>query len=134
MLPDQEDSKQNRRYDRWWSKGGIGGLIRDEKGVMLGSFSEKVGSGPPIIAELMAIRRGLNLFLDSDLLVNRRLILESDSAMVVKWIKNLASSTPMFLSIVKDIEDIVVNKRVIVRHVARATNCEADEFTKQGIS
>ncbi|KAE8706190.1 hypothetical protein F3Y22_tig00110403pilonHSYRG00168 [Hibiscus syriacus] len=36
--------------ERWWSKGGIGGLIRDEKGVILGSFLEQVGSSPPIMA------------------------------------------------------------------------------------
>ncbi|KAE8664923.1 hypothetical protein F3Y22_tig00112738pilonHSYRG01055 [Hibiscus syriacus] len=44
-----------------WDKGGIGGLIRDDRGMLLGSFSEKIRGGPPIFAELMAIKRGLIL-------------------------------------------------------------------------
>ncbi|KAE8724727.1 GDSL esterase/lipase [Hibiscus syriacus] len=93
---------------------------------------DRVGFGP-IMEELMTMRRGLNMFLDSGLSMNRRLILESDSAVAVDWIKNPASSTPMFLSIVKDIAEIVVNKRVIVRHATRVVNCETDEFAKLGI-
>ncbi|KAE8708779.1 cellulose synthase-like protein G2-like [Hibiscus syriacus] len=63
--------------ERMWLKGGIGGLLRDEKGVVLGSFLERVGSGPPILAELMTIKRRLMLFLESGMSANRRLILES---------------------------------------------------------
>ncbi|KAE8705195.1 hypothetical protein F3Y22_tig00110429pilonHSYRG00130 [Hibiscus syriacus] len=118
---------------RLWFKGGIGGLLRDEKGVVLGSFSERVGSGSPIMAELLAMKRGLMLFLESGLSVNRRLILESDSVVAVDWIKNPAATTPLFMSIVKDITSIVVDKGVIVRHVLRAVNWEADEFAKLGI-
>ncbi|KAE8677976.1 Puromycin-sensitive aminopeptidase [Hibiscus syriacus] len=36
-----------------WDKGGIGGLVRDTKGVLLQWFSEPVGGGPPIMAELL---------------------------------------------------------------------------------
>ncbi|KAE8685641.1 Mannosyl-oligosaccharide 1,2-alpha-mannosidase MNS2 [Hibiscus syriacus] len=44
-----------------WDKGGIGGLIRDDRGLLVGSFSENIGGVPPILAELMAIKRGLTL-------------------------------------------------------------------------
>ncbi|XP_039020855.1 uncharacterized protein LOC120152794 [Hibiscus syriacus] len=118
---------------KWWSKGGIGGMIRDEKGVTLGSFSEGIGSGPLIMAELMVAKKGLNLFLDLGMSAKRRLILEFDSAVAVDWIKNPASSTPMFLSLVKDITKIVVDKSVIVLHVVRAVNCEAYQFAKLGM-
>ncbi|KAE8674160.1 hypothetical protein F3Y22_tig00111769pilonHSYRG00499 [Hibiscus syriacus] len=116
--------------DSLWSKGGIGGLIRDEKGVILGSFSERIGFGPPIMAELMAVKRGLNLFLESGMSANRRLILEFDNAVAMDWIKNPASSTPMFLSIVKDIAAIVVDKGVIVRHVVDNTNWLHSKLSK----
>ncbi|XP_039069815.1 uncharacterized protein LOC120216460 [Hibiscus syriacus] len=119
--------------DRIWLKGGIDGLLRDEKGMVLGSFSERVGSDPLILAELLAIKRCLLLFLESGMSVNRRLILESDSAMVVDWIKNPTATTPFFFSIVKDIASIMVDKGVIVRHVLRAANWEVDEFAKSGI-
>ncbi|KAE8735934.1 hypothetical protein F3Y22_tig00000313pilonHSYRG00021 [Hibiscus syriacus] len=63
--------------DKRWQKGGIGDLIRDSEGVVLGSFSEGVGPGPPIFAELHPIRRGLVPFVDSSYGDKGRLILES---------------------------------------------------------
>ncbi|KAE8687180.1 Glucan endo-1,3-beta-glucosidase 4 [Hibiscus syriacus] len=41
-----------------WLKGGIGGIIKDSGGLLLVSFSEAVGQGPPTVAEMLAIKRG----------------------------------------------------------------------------
>ncbi|KAE8660119.1 hypothetical protein F3Y22_tig00116958pilonHSYRG00105 [Hibiscus syriacus] len=118
-----------------WDKGGIGGLIRDGSGLVLGSFSEKVGGGPPLLAELLAINRGLILIeeVEVDFCPNQRIILESDSSNALKWINNLNLSTTLFQSLVTDITSTVERKGIITRHISRAANWEADELAKAGI-
>ncbi|XP_039037643.1 uncharacterized protein LOC120175003 [Hibiscus syriacus] len=118
-----------------WDKGGIGGLIRDGSGLVLGSFSEKVGGGPPLLAELLAINRGLILIeeVEVDFFSNQRIILESDSSNALKWIINPNLSTTLFQSLVRDIASTVERKGIITRLISRATNWEADELAKAGI-
>ncbi|XP_039009369.1 uncharacterized protein LOC120137754 [Hibiscus syriacus] len=116
-----------------WGKGGIGGLIRDSCGVLLQWFSESVGGGPPIMAELLAIKRGLCLMEDLGAVPNQRFILESDSCNALKWIKNPGLCTPMFQSLVKEIVSLLEGKDIIIRHVLRAANWEADKLAKDGI-
>ncbi|XP_039029075.1 uncharacterized protein LOC120163149 [Hibiscus syriacus] len=116
-----------------WSRGGIGGLLRDNDGVIFGSFSESVGPDPPIIAELLAIKRGLFLFVVSGFDSNGGLILESDCSTALQWIKNLGRCTPLFESMVKDIASLVVEQDVIVRHILRSVNWEANGLAKDGI-
>ncbi|XP_039064617.1 uncharacterized protein LOC120209770 [Hibiscus syriacus] len=116
-----------------WDKGGIGGLIRDNKGVLLQWFSERVGGGPPIFAELLAIKRGLCLLEDLSFVPNRRFILESDSSNALKWIKNLGLCTPMFQVLVKEIVSLMAGKDIIIKHILRAANWEADKLAKDGI-
>ncbi|KAE8681658.1 hypothetical protein F3Y22_tig00111311pilonHSYRG00247 [Hibiscus syriacus] len=83
-----------------WDKGGIGGLIRDDRGLLLGSFSEKIGDGPTILVELMAINRSLNLIEEVGSSPRQRIILESDSTTALKWIKNPDLCTPLFQTLV----------------------------------
>ncbi|KAE8709200.1 hypothetical protein F3Y22_tig00110332pilonHSYRG01083 [Hibiscus syriacus] len=118
-----------------WDKGGIGGLTRDGRGMVLGSFSEKVGGGPPLLAELLAIKRGLILIeeVEADLFSNQRIILESDSSNALKWINNPNLSTTLFHSLVRDIASTVERKGIITRLISRAANWEADVLAKAGI-
>ncbi|KAE8687175.1 hypothetical protein F3Y22_tig00111022pilonHSYRG00184 [Hibiscus syriacus] len=115
-----------------WDKGGIGGLTRDGRGMVLGSFSEKVGGGPPLLAELLAIKRGLILIeeVEADLFSNQRIILESDSSNALKWINNPNLNTTLFHSLVRDIASTVERKGIITRLISRAANWEADELAK----
>ncbi|KAE8716021.1 RING finger protein [Hibiscus syriacus] len=73
---------------RDWESSGIGGILRNEEGKVLGSFSASTDSGPPILAELKAIQAGLALVEESKWCGKGRLIVESDSVNAVKWIKN----------------------------------------------
>ncbi|KAE8734648.1 hypothetical protein F3Y22_tig00000738pilonHSYRG00149 [Hibiscus syriacus] len=116
-----------------WDKGGIGGLIRDSKGVLLQWFSERVGGGPPILAELLAIKTVLCLLEDLNFVPNRRFILESDSSNALKWIKNPGLCTPMFQVLVKEIVSLMAGKDIIIKHILRAANWEADKLAKDGI-
>ncbi|KAE8658272.1 transmembrane protein 19-like [Hibiscus syriacus] len=42
-----------------WRKSGVGGILRVEDGSVMGSFQEAAGPGPPLLIELMAIKKGI---------------------------------------------------------------------------
>ncbi|KAL4325582.1 hypothetical protein GQ457_11G007580 [Hibiscus cannabinus] len=60
------------------SKGGIGGIVRNNLKVCLDTFSLPIGPGPPIMAELEAIFHGLSVFSSNHGFKKFRLILETD--------------------------------------------------------
>ncbi|KAE8698668.1 serine/threonine-protein kinase AFC1-like [Hibiscus syriacus] len=113
--------------------GGIGGILRDSDSKILGSFSHAVGPGPPPLAELKAIEKGIDFFLSTDWALKGRLIIESDCKSVVDWIL-LPTTSPRFLSsLVQKIASIITEREIIIRHIPRSCNCEADSLAKQGI-
>ncbi|KAE8663254.1 hypothetical protein F3Y22_tig00112989pilonHSYRG00048 [Hibiscus syriacus] len=57
--------------------GGIGGILRDWNRTILISFSKNVGPTPPPIAELKAIKKGIDIFISSEWVLKGRLIIES---------------------------------------------------------
>ncbi|XP_039017177.1 uncharacterized protein LOC120148051 [Hibiscus syriacus] len=116
-----------------WEKGVIGGLIRNSRGLLLQWFSESVGGGPSILAELLAIKRGIFLMEELDLVPNQRFIVESDSSTALKWIQNPGLSPHLHLSLVNDIVSLLTGKDIIFRHILRAANWEADKLVKDGI-
>ncbi|KAE8725057.1 Detected protein of unknown function [Hibiscus syriacus] len=116
-----------------WDKGGIGGLIRDDRGLKLGIFSEKIGGGPSILAELLAIKRGCSLIEELGSFPTQRIILESDSTTALKWIKNPDLCTPLFQSLVRGVANYVEGKGIILRHIVRAAKWEADELAKADV-
>ncbi|KAL4377916.1 hypothetical protein GQ457_02G007720 [Hibiscus cannabinus] len=83
------------------SKGGIRGILRDSTGTCLASFSLPIGPGPAVLAELEAIKHGLELFFSLSELQGSRLILESDCSTVVDWISNSAPCPPAFVSLLR---------------------------------
>ncbi|KAE8687812.1 Beta-adaptin-like protein A [Hibiscus syriacus] len=114
-------------------KGGIGGILRDCNSIILSTFFVSVGPGPPPLAELKAIKKGLDIFLSSDWAAKGRLILESDCKSAVDWIV-LPNSVPSFFSsLVEDIVSLVHEKAIIIRWIPRGCNWEADKLAKDGI-
>ncbi|KAK8474679.1 hypothetical protein V6N11_013257 [Hibiscus sabdariffa] len=67
----------------WWL-GGVGGLLRNNEGKCLLSFSRHVGQVPPLLAEILAIKFGLELFFTSVWRKEDNLIVESDSLKAVE--------------------------------------------------
>ncbi|MBA0605214.1 hypothetical protein Godav_017808 [Gossypium davidsonii] len=65
--------------------GGLWGVLRNYLGVVLAMFSDPIGSAMPIVAELIAIKMALSLFIQSSRLRGKGLIIESDSAFAVSW-------------------------------------------------
>ncbi|KAE8659457.1 hypothetical protein F3Y22_tig00116962pilonHSYRG00458 [Hibiscus syriacus] len=116
-----------------WRLAGIGGILRDWNRVTLTSFSEKVGPATPILAELKAIKRGIDFFLSSSWASKGRLIIESDSKTAVEWINDGISSPVFLANFVKDIVYSVSARQVVIRWIPRCCNCEADKLAKEGI-
>ncbi|KAE8701523.1 leghemoglobin C2-like [Hibiscus syriacus] len=112
---------------------GIGGLLRDWNRVTLISFSENVGPSYPYLAELKAVRRGIDIFVSSEWLLKGRLIIECDCKLVVDWIKDQALVPISLSNFVKEIVSIVSFRNFIVRWIPRSCNCEADKLAKEGI-
>ncbi|KAK8973596.1 hypothetical protein V6N11_044571 [Hibiscus sabdariffa] len=71
------------------SKSGIGGLLRDESGMILMEFSEASSLSLLALVELEAINFGISNFLTTSWSLTHRLIVESDCKMVVDWINGM---------------------------------------------
>ncbi|KAE8674112.1 Golgin candidate 5 isoform 2 [Hibiscus syriacus] len=105
-----------------WRKSGIGGLLRNEVGEMKGSFQEASGPGPPILMELLAIKRGLTFFFSTLQRFKNRWIVESDSKLAVDWVKNLDRCPGVYLYLVKDIAVMLRELEGIISSVDRSSN------------
>ncbi|KAL4346590.1 hypothetical protein GQ457_17G006380 [Hibiscus cannabinus] len=65
----------NRAMLNFNAKGGIGGVLRGERGEILFQFSKLYGLGPPSLIELIAIKVGMLKFLESEWCDKFRLII-----------------------------------------------------------
>ncbi|XP_039053787.1 uncharacterized protein LOC120195928 [Hibiscus syriacus] len=116
-----------------WRKSGVGGILRVDDGSVMGSFQEVAGPGPPLLIELMAVKRGLTFFDSFHQRFKERLIVETDSKLAVEWVKNYDRCPCVYLNLVKDIATKLRDLNGIIRWVARSTNVEADSLAKAGI-
>ncbi|KAE8712121.1 hypothetical protein F3Y22_tig00110264pilonHSYRG00352 [Hibiscus syriacus] len=66
------------------SVGGIGGILRNDAGKLLFSFSNLIGSVSPLLAEALAIEHTLELTTASTWLNNFKVVIESDCEVMVK--------------------------------------------------
>ncbi|KAK9015789.1 hypothetical protein V6N11_006883 [Hibiscus sabdariffa] len=115
------------------SKGGIGGILRNEEGRCIASFYGSVGQGCPILTELLAVKYGLDNFLGLSVDSNMRLIVECDSKVAVDWILNPERCQSLFLPLVHNIQSLLLCCRAFLKHIPRGANIEADILAKKGI-
>ncbi|GMJ08946.1 hypothetical protein HRI_004563800 [Hibiscus trionum] len=113
--------------------GGIGGILRDSEGKTLLTFSEPTGPGPPIRAELLAIKFGLSIFSALFPGNNHHLILESDCQTTVSWISNPILCPQIFKELVLEIGRLSKIGFRKLRTIPRAINVDADLLAKKGI-
>ncbi|KAK8500668.1 hypothetical protein V6N12_055180 [Hibiscus sabdariffa] len=110
--------------------GGIGGILKNEFGVSLLSFSLRVGAGPPVLPEVLAIFYCIWLFVNSEFFGRCKLVVESDCKMAIDWICEPANAPSCLESWVKKIAEDCVSNRFIFHHVIQAKNMEADSLAK----
>ncbi|XWS32981.1 hypothetical protein CRYUN_Cryun22dG0037900 [Craigia yunnanensis] len=67
---------------------GCGGVLRDSNGLVRGVFYGPLGVVDSNIAEMLAIKIALQVFLYSPWIKDHALIVESDSKVAVEWICN----------------------------------------------
>ncbi|GMJ11562.1 hypothetical protein HRI_004825400 [Hibiscus trionum] len=115
------------------TKAGIGGTIRVHDGSSISSFSEQCPGGPPIIAEIVAMKAGLDLALSLDACKGLRLILKSDCSEAVNWVSDPSSAPVSMRSLVQDVSDLCSKISAFVRWIPRAENSAADALAKAGI-
>ncbi|KAE8665156.1 XS domain-containing / XS zinc finger domain-containing protein-related-like protein isoform 1 [Hibiscus syriacus] len=115
-----------------WRKSGIGGLLRDEDDIVMGSFQDATGPGPPLM-ELKAIKKGLIFFDSLRHQFKNRLIVETDSKLAMEWDKNLDRCPFVYVDLVKDIAATLRDMEGVIRLVARTYNIEVDGLAKAGI-
>ncbi|GMI70241.1 hypothetical protein like AT4G29090 [Hibiscus trionum] len=113
--------------------GGIGGIIRNQQGEVLASFSEQCGSDIPIITEIEALVRGIKMF--EELFAGNpfKLIIESDSKLMINWVHDVSSCPVVFKKPIQDVVEFCKANCCSLRHIHRVSNIAADSLAKAGI-
>ncbi|KAE8695262.1 Ubiquitin-like family protein [Hibiscus syriacus] len=115
-----------------WKRSGLGGVLKDISGSILGSFKESAGPGPPTLMELKAILKGLYYYESIRHRFKERLIIESDSKVAIGWVKDVGSCPVVYVQVVKDIIQKLSVYEGLIRWVSRTANIEADILAKAG--
>ncbi|EOY24057.1 Uncharacterized protein TCM_015759 [Theobroma cacao] len=108
--------------------------LRDSNGEVKILFSKHIDTTDSNEAEILAVREAFLIFMASQWKDNHRLLIESDSANVVKWINN-ANTAPWRKR--KWVLQIGSMKKELtgweIRHVLREANQRAGDLAKEGV-
>ncbi|KAK2650221.1 hypothetical protein Ddye_017710 [Dipteronia dyeriana] len=112
---------------------GFGLVIRDENGFMMACSSQSASATFfPLVGEAEAILRGLQFAHDSSLFM---VVLESDAAVVVKWINEMSNQRSDVGIVLEEISILIRRTgRVVVQFVPRKANLVAQFLVKNAIS
>lgn len=113
---------------------GIGGVLRNHHGHVLGMFSVPVGILDSNFAELRAIVKAIDLSASNCHLHHQHLIIESDSVNAIRWMNNPLSrhwKHHNLFSYVNRLKAYFVS--ITFSHIFRESNCMADGLAKQGV-
>ncbi|GMI90570.1 hypothetical protein HRI_002726300 [Hibiscus trionum] len=113
--------------------GGIGGILRDEQGSILMSFMAPTGNIPPALVELLAVKRGVEIFLGSEWAKRKRLVIETDCLTLCEWLSGKRDTPVAFVAMVAKLKQIMEGGGMLLMHIPRHLNIEADALAKQGI-
>ncbi|GLU10942.1 hypothetical protein SLE2022_277170 [Rubroshorea leprosula] len=113
---------------------GIGGVLRNEGGLVIGLFSRSIGVVDSNVAELVAICEALEMFLASDWVTSRSLIIETNSSRAVSWVRDRARIPWCCVSIFNKILSLLRSvPSVQFHHVPREANAFADGLARSGV-
>ncbi|GMI75696.1 hypothetical protein like AT2G34320 [Hibiscus trionum] len=114
-------------------KGGIGGILRDPAGLTLMQFSTSCGAVPATLAELLAVKEGINKTINLTIDLSERIIVESDCKTIVDWLTKSVNPPVAFAPMVMELAKIIESKGMILRLIPRECNTRADALAKSGI-
>jgi len=113
---------------------GIGDVLRNHHGHLLGIFSLPVGILDSNIAELRAIVKAIELSASKCLLHYKHIIIESDSANVISWMYNPYNRPWMHHKLFSSVIRLTTYfGSITFTHVFRESNYMADFMAKQGV-
>ena len=115
--------------------GGAGEVLRDHIGVVRCIFSIPCGIVDSNLAEVIAIRKALEILSLNNEFHDARVIVESDSTNVVKWVNQSPDDWPWTmhneLCLIKNLK--ATFPLISFAHTLRENNFMADSVTKQGV-
>lgn len=108
---------------------GCGGILRDSNGEMIMAFSEFLGWGSNNFAEISALLSGLLICYQIGV---PKVLIESDSKLLVQWFLNECEPPWALLTIWRNILQISELRDISIQHIYRERNATADKLAKQG--
>ncbi|KAK1591022.1 hypothetical protein Q3G72_001013 [Acer saccharum] len=114
---------------------GVGGVLRDSSGKVVGMFSEFVGNLDAITAEILAIHRAVSLVAATNALYDKEVDFTSDSKSAVEWINSNDMGNVYHLQLIADTRDLIhslPNSRLTFH--PRISNSFADSLARRGAS
>ncbi|KAK0599287.1 hypothetical protein LWI29_003985 [Acer saccharum] len=112
---------------------GIGGVLCDHSGKVLGSFSRNIGIVDAITAELSAIHQACVLCANSLGLIGKRITILSDSKVAVLWVNSASFGSLKFVNLIYDIRSLLslLDGTEIIFN-PRNSNSLVDSLAKKG--
>lgn len=108
---------------------GAGGILRDEEGSFLGAYATYLHRNGNNMAELLAIREGLQL---AHRLKIYNLIVDSDSSCIIDLCNRCVHAPWFFVSVLRDIHLLASNfSSIVFCHQYREANNVADCLVKK---
>ncbi|GJR64984.1 reverse transcriptase [Tanacetum coccineum] len=112
----------------------IGGVLRNNCGVVLAVFSISVGALDSNVAKVMEIKEAYRMVNENLDLSASRIIVESDSLNAVSWVRHPLERPWRLLSHFQEIDLFLsTNNNRSISHIKREGNCEADKLAKEGV-
>ncbi|XP_021296093.1 uncharacterized protein LOC110425486 [Herrania umbratica] len=113
---------------------GIRGVLRDHQGDIKITFSKSVGIGDANLAEILAVREALVVFLASRWKDHYKLIIESDSSNAVKWVQHPETAPWRLQKWLLQIERLrEKHNDWKIQQDKREANQRADALAKEGV-
>ncbi|KAK8677594.1 hypothetical protein V6N13_143123 [Hibiscus sabdariffa] len=116
------------------AKTGCGGVLRDSSGNIRFPFSCPISALGSDYSELMDVHIGLEFFREANWIGKTHLIVESDSELVLEWIKEKLQRPWRWWKILHDIDCLAAQiKHIKFQHVPREHNYLSDFLAKSGM-
>ncbi|XP_075671161.1 uncharacterized protein LOC142640761 [Castanea sativa] len=109
---------------------GCGGLVRDKDGNWVVGFARKIGNSSSFIAEIWALRDGLNVCLQKNLLLVE---VELDAKAVVDFLARLDNLSEAKSPLIDDCRHLIAQfHQICINHCYREANRCADTLARMG--